>query len=39
MLESKKEITSESKFYKVAYMVAGDIRWKAIDDRERESLF
>ena len=39
MLESKKDITSESKFYKVAYMVVGDIRWKAIDERERESLF
>ena len=39
MLESKKDITSESKFYKVAYMVVGDLRWKAIDERERESLF
>lgn len=39
MLEEKNVLTSDSKYYKVFHLFMNDLRWKALDDREREQTF
>jgi len=39
MLEDKKVLDSDSKYYKVFHLFVNDYRWKALEDREREQIF
>lgn len=39
MREVGKKLTSESKFYKAAGQFIQDLRWKQVDEKDREALF
>ncbi len=39
MLEEKKVLDADSKFYKVFHLFVNDYRWKALEEREREQIF
>ena len=39
MLEACEQLSSDSKFHKVAHLFIHDARWKAVEERDRENIF